>query len=99
MRDRIKIIQRLIKVTGAKNYLEIGVNNGACFLRIKAANKMAVDPSFRISPGRQLKYFLKNPTNIKNQYFEETSDDFFSLESEILKNNKPKIVLVDGLHT
>ena len=99
MLNRIKIIQRLIKVTGAKNYLEIGVNNGACFLRVKAPNKMAVDPAFRISSGRKLKYLIKNPSNIKNRYFEETSDDFFASHSEHLKDNKPSIVLVDGLHT
>lgn len=99
MLNRIKMIQRLINVTGAKNYLEIGVNNGACFLRVKAQNKVAVDPAFRIAKGRKLKYLIKNPTNIQNQYFEQTSDDFFAEQKDFLRAKKPQIVLVDGLHT
>jgi hypothetical protein len=99
MLDRIKIIQRLIRVTGAENYLEIGVNNGRCFLRVKAARKMAVDPSFKIPPGRKFKYLLKNISNFNNQYFEQTSDDFFSSHAALLKQHKPQVVFVDGLHT
>lgn len=99
MLDRIKIVQRLIKVTGAENYLEIGVNNGRCFLRVKAARKMAVDPAFRIPPGRKFKYFLKNISNFNNQYFEQTSDDFFSSQAALLQQHKPQVVFVDGLHT
>jgi hypothetical protein len=99
MLNRIKIIQRLIRATGAKNYLEIGVNTGACFLRVRAAKKIAVDPSFKIAPGRKLKYFLKNPTNINNHYFNQTSDDFFSSQDRMLKQSPPGIVFIDGLHT
>lgn len=99
MRDRIKIIQRLIRATDAKNYLEIGVNNGACFLRLKAAHKMAVDPAFKIPAGRKLKYFVKNAANFNNHYFEQTSNDFFASKKETLRNHKPKVVFVDGLHT
>jgi hypothetical protein len=99
MLNRIKIIQRLIGVIQAKNYLEIGVNNGACFLRIRAGYKMAVDPSFKIAPGRKLKYFVKNPWNFNNRYFEQTSDDFFKSQKPTLESHKPRLVLVDGLHT
>lgn len=99
MLNRIKIIQRLIRVTGAKNYLEIGVKTGTCFLRIKASQKMGVDPSLKIAFGRRLKYFVKNPTNVNNQYFEQTSDDFFATKAEMLGNNRPKVVFIDGLHT
>lgn len=99
MLNRIKIIRRLIGVLQARNYLEIGVNNGACFLRVRAEYKMAVDPSFKITPGRKLKYFIKNPWNFNNRYFEQTSDDFFSSRKAALESHKPKLVLVDGLHT
>jgi hypothetical protein len=99
MRERINIIQRLIRATGARSYLEIGVNNGRCFLRLKAAHKMAVDPAFKIPPGRKLKYFVKNTANFNNHYFEQTSDDFFASKSDFLEDHKPKIVFVDGLHT
>jgi hypothetical protein len=99
MLNRIKIVQTLIRATGAKNYLEIGVNNGACFLRIRAPYKMAVDPSFKMKAGRKLKYFFKNPSNVNNHYFELTSDDFFATQQNVLKERNPKIVLIDGLHT
>lgn len=99
MLNRIKIIQRLIRVLNAKNYLEIGVNNGKCFLRIRAGYKMAVDPSFKIPAGRKLKYFIKNPWNVNNRYFEQTSDDFFHSQAATLKSHRPKLVFVDGLHT
>lgn len=99
MLNRIQIIQRLIDETRAKNYLEIGVNNGKCFLRIKARNKIAVDPAFRIPAGRKLKYFFKNPWNVNNSYFEKTSDDFFQQEKQVVTRARPNIVFVDGLHT
>lgn len=99
MLDRIRIVQRLIDAIGAKNYLEIGVSKGGCFLNIRARYKMAVDPSFRIRPGKKLKYFFKNPSNINNHYFEMTSDDFFASQQKLLQERNPKIVLVDGLHT
>ena len=99
MLNRIQIIQRLINATKAKNYLEIGVNNGKCFLRIKARHKIAVDPAFKIPVGRKLKYFFKNPWNVNNNYFEKTSDDFFQHERQTLASTKPEIVFVDGLHT
>jgi hypothetical protein len=99
MLTRIEIIQKLIKKKKAKTYLEIGVNNGRCFLRIKAKNKLAVDPTIKISQGRKLKHCITNPCNINNQYFERTSDDFFSASIPFFKSNKPGIVFVDGLHT
>src|SRR5688572_7196691 len=99
MLNRIKIVQALIRATRAKSYLEIGVNNGACFLRLKAPFKMAVDPSFKMKPGRKLKYFFKNPSNVNNHYYQQTSDDFFALQQDVLKQRNPKVVLIDGLHT
>ena len=99
MLNRIQIIQRLIRATAAKTYLEIGVNTGTCFLRIKARRKIGIDPSLKIPFGRRLKYYIKNPTNVNNQYFEQTSDDFFASNGELLRLHKPQIVFIDGLHT
>ena len=99
MLNRIQIIQRLINAKKAKNYLEIGVRKGACFLRIKASHKIAIDPSFKISIGRKLRYLIKNPWNVNNSYFEKTSDDFFRDEGQTLANARPDIVFIDGLHT
>lgn len=99
MLNRIQIIQRLINATNAKNYVEIGVNNGKCFLRIRAHRKIAVDPVSKIPAGRKLKYLFKNPSNVNNSYFEKTSDDFFRQETQTLSNIRPDVVFVDGLHT
>jgi hypothetical protein len=99
MLNRVQIVKQLIKAKKAKNYLEIGVNTGACFLRIRAPRKMAVDPSFKMSVGRKLKYFIKNPGNINNHYYEVPSDDFFASNRAMLEENKPDVTLVDGLHT
>jgi hypothetical protein len=99
MLDRIQIIQSLIKVTRAKNYLEIGVSKGGCFLKIRARYKMAVDPFFRISLEKKMKWLFKNPANINNHYFEQTSNDFFANHQPLLGRRSPKVVLVDGLHT
>ncbi|HET7178618.1 MAG TPA: class I SAM-dependent methyltransferase [Chryseosolibacter sp.] len=99
MLNRIQIIQRLIRATGARTYLEIGVNTGTCFLRIKASRKLGVDPDLKIPVGRRLKYFVKNPTNLNSQYFEETSDDFFEKHADLLRAHRPEIVFIDGLHT
>jgi hypothetical protein len=99
MLNRIQIIQRLIRATGARTYLEIGVNTGTCFLRIKASKKLGVDPDLKIPFGRRLKYFIKNPANFNSEYFEETSDDFFDNRADLLRANRPEIVFIDGLHT
>lgn len=79
--------------------MEIGVNNGKCFLRIRGRNKIAVDPAFKIPLDRKLKYLIKNPTNVGNKYFELTSDDFFLNHTSFLSENRPEVVFVDGLHT
>jgi hypothetical protein len=99
MLDRIQIIQSLIRVTKAKNYLEIGVSKGNCFLKIKAGYKIAVDPSFGINFEKKLKWLFRNSANFNNHYFEQTSNDFFANNHSLLKRKNPKVVLVDGLHT
>lgn len=61
---------------------------------------MAVDPGFDIPVFRKLKWLIKYPNNINNQYFEETSDSFFeNRKTEIQKRAPLDVVLVDGLHT
>jgi hypothetical protein len=41
---RTDIIQALINITTAKNYLEVGISNGANIKRIVCENKVSVDP-------------------------------------------------------
>lgn len=97
---RTTLIQEIIKKKNYSSYLEIGCQYGMSFLPTVCRNKIAVDPSFDIPLKRKLKWLLKNPTNIRNRYFEETSDDFFSKrKNELQKTGKLDIVFVDGLHT
>lgn len=98
--NRIELIQEVFKNTDFKNYLEIGCHKGLSFLPIKAKYKFGVDPSFKISTSRKLKWLLKVPSNINNKYFEETSDDFFlKRKAELKELEHLDVVLVDGLHT
>ncbi|MBU1131434.1 class I SAM-dependent methyltransferase [Patescibacteria group bacterium] len=98
--DRITLIQKIIKEANFSAYLEIGTQAGKSFLPIKCKYKIAVDPMFCISSKRKIKWLLKNPLNIKNKYFEETSDDFFAKKKSFLdKRGKIDIILIDGSHT
>ena len=98
--NRIKLIQEIFRKTNFKTYLEIGTENGLSFLPLKCKYKIAVDPHFSIRKKRKIKWFFKNPYNIRNKYFEETSDDFFRKKGSFLKKiKKVDVVLIDGLHT
>jgi hypothetical protein len=97
---RTTLIQELIRKKRYKNYLEIGCQYGMSFLPIWCRRKIAVDPMFKIPNKRKLKWLLKNPTNISNRYFEETSDSFFEKRRDLLQRlGHLDIVFVDGLHT
>ena len=97
---RTTLIQELIRKKKYRNYLEIGCQYGLSFLPIWCRRKIAVDPMFKIPNKRKLKWLLKNPTNISNRYFEETSDAFFEKRKDVLKRlGRLDIVFVDGLHT
>ena len=91
--DRIDIIRKVIKRIGAKNYLEIGVFNGDCFLEVRCRRKTAVDPAPKIPFKERLKRWHKN---LCIDIRATTSDDFFA-------NQKPDtrfdVIFIDGLHT
>lgn len=97
--DRMYVIQEIIKRKRAKTYLEIGVREGECFLKIRAPKKIAVDPHIAISPQKKRKYCLKNLSNLFNQYLEMTSDDYFKGNHEFLPARGLDVVFIDGLHT
>ena len=63
---RYDIINRLIKAFDYKNYLEIGVSDGANFVEIECENKVSVDP-------QQLGYTTHQMTS--DEYFEQLPDD------------------------
>ena len=98
--NRIVLIQKIIEKYRFKTYLEIGSRSGNSFLPIKCKFKIAVDPKFAIPRRKKLKWLYKNPTNIRNKYFEETSDAFFENRKTLFKKIKHfDVVLIDGLHT
>lgn len=99
MFNRTDLIQQIVNRKNAKKYLEIGVHDGFNFLNIKCKKKIAVDPEFKISNKKKATSFLKNTTNICNEYYELTSDDFFVNYAEKIKSISPHVVFIDGLHT
>lgn len=98
--DRFDIIQQIIEAKNSRNYLEIGVEKGKVFLKIKARKKIAVDPAFKIRLKKKIRACLANPMNLFNEYYEMTSDDFFEKHGDRLRRlNGLDIAFVDGLHT
>ena len=98
--NRITLIQRIIQEANFKTYLEIGTQSGKSLLPLKCKYKIAVDPDFCIPFEKKLKWLFKNPSNFRNKYFEETSDDFFNKRKSMLqKKYRLDVVLIDGLHT
>ena len=94
-----ELIQTFIDKRGLKTYLEIGVQTGQTFLPIRCRKKIAVDPNFLIPRSWIIKSWIKNPTNLRNEYFTETSDDFFCRRKQFLQRlGKLDIVFVDGMH-
>ncbi|RCH54624.1 class I SAM-dependent methyltransferase [Mucilaginibacter hurinus] len=100
---RYDMIQACINVIQKRkqkvNYLEIGVQTGFCFFKIKADCKVAVDPDFIIKLKNKVKAYFKNPSNFNNKFFELTSDDFFSKQREYISEiGGFDVVFIDGLH-
>jgi len=94
--NRIEVIQKIINKTGACNYLEIGVARGDAFFRIRAKQKIAVDPSFSFSNWRKIKWTIKNLSNISATYYKLDSNDFFE---HVHLSHSLDVVFIDGLHT
>ena len=97
--NRITVIQKIIDKKKAKNYLEIGVQRGRCFLKIKAKNKIAVDPCFQINTTKKIRHLCKNISNRNNVYHEMTSDDFFEMAEDRYDKKYFDVIFIDGLHT
>ncbi len=97
--NRLDVIQALMRQKNLKNYLEIGVENGHIFFRIKSTFKIAVDPKFIFDASRRFGKAIINPYNLNNQYFEKTSDDFFAQDAQrVFSAKKLQLALVDGMH-
>ncbi len=96
--NRLEVIQAIINYKRAKTYLEIGVEGGDVFLKVKARKKIAVDPKILITRKSRLRSILKNFWNISNEYYELTSDVFFETKVDLFKHGLD-VVFIDGLHT
>ncbi|QDK83251.1 class I SAM-dependent methyltransferase [Spirosoma sp. KCTC 42546] len=97
--NRLDVIQALMRQKGLKNYLEIGVENGHIFFRIKSSFKVAVDPKFIFDASRRFGKAILNPYNLTNKYFEKTSDDFFAQDAQqVFAGITLQLALVDGMH-
>lgn len=98
--NRIDLINEIVLRNNKSTYLEIGVARGTTFFQIECENKVAVDPKFMFNGLKKLIWKYKNPTNKNNQYFNLTSDEFFTKEKDFLKNlNGIDVIFIDGLHT
>ena len=100
---RYDMIQQCIDVIkqkkGKANYFEIGVQTGLCFFKIKAENKVAIDPSFAIKWTKKVRAYIKNSSNFNNQFFEVTSDDFFHQQKNYINHiGGIDVIFIDGLH-
>lgn len=97
---RKELLQYLIDRFKYEQYLEIGVYKGKTFLPIVCRKKTAVDPAFRIHPIHLIRSIIRNRTNLRNSYYQMTSERFFRKKISGFKpENYPDLVFIDGLHT
>lgn len=97
---RIDVLNAIIKKKNVENYLEIGVNRGKCLFKIKGPKKrFAVDPNFNFNLWKKLRACVLNTENLNNNYYEVTSDTFFSNNEPLLKKYNLDLTFIDGLHT
>ena len=94
---RMDVIRAALDATGGRRYLEIGVNDGACFHAVAAPTRVAVDPRFAFRPPVRARLRSALRRTDGDLYFEETSDEFF--ERRAARLAPFDVVLVDGLHT
>ena len=94
--NRVKAVKEALDGRANRVYLEIGVHYGRVFRRIDADEKIAVDPEFKVSPiARKVAAAKARATH----YFETTSDEFFTGETDFLSERGIDVALIDGLHT
>ena len=97
--NRVQVIENIVAARRARTYLEIGVQKGFCFLKIKARSKAAVDPWLMIGRKAKIRSWFSNACNLFNKYYVMRSDDFFQLRPAWLVRRGIDVAFVDGLHT
>ncbi len=84
---RAERVNQLIRISGSKRYLEVGVAFGDTFFDVDAPYKAAVDPNFQFDFGSK--------ANAATCFYPLTSDIFFEQY-----NGEPfDMIYLDGLHT
>lgn len=87
---RATVVQRFLDLFDEPTYLEIGVNRGSTFHEVRAAKKVAVDPSFLFMESEREK-------SSAVEYHEITSDEYFSVSAA--SDLSFDVIFIDGLHT
>ena len=77
----------------APSYLEVGVHKGKTFHAVKAARKVAVDPTFVFD----LDAARADPANAACEYHQITSDAYFC--DRLAMDQQFDVIFLDGLHT
>ena len=90
MVSREELIQTVLDLYTSPNYLEIGVANGATFMPLRAASKVAVDPAFQFDI---ISASLEQP---ESEFHPSTSDRYFG---ELERGRIFDVIYLDGLHT
>lgn len=93
--DRVEVIKKIIEKSKAKTYLEIGVEFGTVFSKIRVKRKIGVDPELKISWKRKISDLL---SIFSAKYFNMTSDEFFDQQAVMFAQKKIDVAFVDGLH-
>jgi hypothetical protein len=81
---RYDLIHHIATLNDARDYLEIGIHDGACLQRLHLANITGVDPN-PLAAGKRW----------CTRFYPFTSDIYF----KAIKNEKFDIIFIDGLHT
>ena len=98
--NRIQYIAELIH---AKNYLEIGVNQGETFFNVNFQNKIGVDPAFQFVPEDHLQKGVAFFTMPSDDFFEhwkagDKNHDIITMPDYVLPDTFD-IIFIDGMHT
>lgn len=96
------IIQRVIDLTGATSYLEIGVKNGDTFLNVRCRHKIGVDPVFKLPFDVGKTTLVRQEGGETCEYHPVTSDEFFGSEPFPWRKRGQEtfdVAFIDGLHT
>lgn len=89
--SRNRVVQAVLNLFDAPDYLEIGVNKGMTFNALKAATKVAVDPKFLFD------FETVRKEVPGTSFYETTSDDYFG--NHVTRETAFDVIYLDGLHT